>query len=100
MRKSKRKEKVATHRPPILPTPLVLPPSEEDEVVDTKLMVFRAQEGDPDPPTEVGVRHGVSKVWVCHIFLEKIMTTHHLEWEEVGIKSLRNTPGSLGPDTA
>uniref|UniRef100_A0A8C0P359 Uncharacterized protein n=2 Tax=Canis lupus familiaris TaxID=9615 RepID=A0A8C0P359_CANLF len=47
-----RKEKVATDRPPILPTPLVLPPSEEDEVVDTKLMVFRAQEGDPDPPTE------------------------------------------------
>ncbi|XP_072604566.1 uncharacterized protein NECTIN3-AS1-like [Vulpes vulpes] len=56
MRKSKIKEKVATHCLPILPTPLVPPPSEEDEVVDTKLMVLSAQEGDPDPPTEDGLQ--------------------------------------------
>nr|XP_035944688.1 uncharacterized protein LOC118533489 [Halichoerus grypus]XP_035944689.1 uncharacterized protein LOC118533489 [Halichoerus grypus] len=52
MRKSKRKEKVETHCPPILPTPLVPPQSGEDEVVDAKLTILSAQEDDFDLPNE------------------------------------------------
>ncbi|XP_059021229.1 uncharacterized protein LOC131825915 [Mustela lutreola] len=52
MRKNKRKEKVETLCPPILPTPLVPPQSEEDEVVDTKPTVLSAHEDDPDLPSE------------------------------------------------
>ena len=99
-RKRKRKEKVETYCPPILPTPLAPPQSEEDEVVDTKLTVLSVQEDDPELPNEVRMRHGVSKVWACHICLRKIMTTLPLEWEEVGMESLRNKLGSLGPDKA
>lgn len=55
-RKSKRKEKVETCCPWILPPPVVPPQSEEDEVVDTKLTVFSAQEDDGDLLNEVGVR--------------------------------------------
>ncbi|XP_035585164.1 uncharacterized protein LOC113917668 isoform X1 [Zalophus californianus] len=51
MRKSKRKEKVETHCPPILPAPLV-PPQSEDEVVDAKPTILSAQEDDPDLPSE------------------------------------------------
>lgn len=100
MRKNKRKEKVETLCPPILPTPLVPPQSEEDEVVDTKPTVLSAHEDDPDLPSEVRIRHGVSKVWACHIFLGKIMATLPLQWEEVGVKSLKNKLRSLGPDKA
>lgn len=55
-RKSKRKEKVETCCPQILPPPVVPPQSEEDEVVDTKLTVLSAQEDDGDLLNEVGVR--------------------------------------------
>lgn len=61
MRKSKRKEKVETHCPPILPTPLVPPQSGEDEVVDAKLTILSAQEDDFDLPNEVRMRHGCQK---------------------------------------
>eukprot|EP00069_Balaena_mysticetus_P020450 bmy_12889T0 len=52
MRKSKRKKKVETHCPGILPTPLLPPQSEEDEVVDKKLTLLSAKESDPDLPNE------------------------------------------------
>lgn len=86
-----------THHAPILPTPFVPPQSEEDEVVDTKLAVFSAQEDDPDLPSEVGMRRGVAKVWACSVFLGKIMTALHLEWKEVGDEELGEQTGIPGP---
>ena len=72
MRKSKRKKKVETHCPGILPTPLLPPQNEEDEVVDKKLTLLSAKEGDPDLPNEVGMRHGVEKFWSCHTHTKHI----------------------------
>lgn len=68
-------------------------------MVDTKLTLLSAQGGDADLPSEVGMRHGVAKFWDCHISTGKMMTTLHLEWEELGIRSLRKKLGSLGPET-
>ncbi|XP_058412500.1 uncharacterized protein LOC131415070 [Diceros bicornis minor] len=51
-RKSKRKGTVETHCSLILPTPLVPPQSEDDEVVHTKLTLLSAQEDDLDLPNE------------------------------------------------
>nr|XP_030692699.1 uncharacterized protein LOC115842170 [Globicephala melas] len=48
----KRKRKVETHCPDILPTPLLPPQSEEDEVVDKKMTLLSAKESDPDLPNE------------------------------------------------
>ncbi|KAK2510082.1 hypothetical protein MC885_005814, partial [Smutsia gigantea] len=56
-RKSKGKGKVETRCPPILPTPLVPPQSEEDEVVDTKPNLLSAQRDDPDLPNENRSQH-------------------------------------------
>lgn len=61
-----------THCPGILPTPLLPPQSEEDEVVDKKLTLLSAKESDPDLPKEVGMRHGVEKFWACHTHTKHI----------------------------
>lgn len=71
MRKRKKKEKVETHSPTTLPTLLVPPQSEGDEMVDTKLALFSSQEDDSDLFNELGMRHGVVKFWACHISTEK-----------------------------
>lgn len=72
MRKSKRKEKVKTRCPGILPTPFVPPQSEEEEVVNKKLTLLNAKEHYLDLPKEVGMRHGVAKSWARHTYTTNI----------------------------
>ncbi|XP_045021101.1 uncharacterized protein LOC123465612 [Bubalus bubalis] len=56
MRKSKRKVKVKTRCPGILPTPFVPPQSEEEEVVNKKLTLLNAKEHYLDLPKEDGLQ--------------------------------------------
>ncbi|XP_060052990.1 uncharacterized protein LOC103107560 [Erinaceus europaeus] len=56
VRKSKRKERVETHCPPVHLIPLAPPQSEEDEVVDVQPSLHSAQEGDSEFPNKVKVQ--------------------------------------------
>ncbi|EPQ01957.1 hypothetical protein D623_10006373 [Myotis brandtii] len=97
MRKRKKKEKVETHNPTILPTLLVPPQSEGDEMVDTKLALFSSQEDDSDLSNEMGMRHGVVKFWACHISTEKENNSSSPRVDGIEENELEKHAGILGP---